>query len=1205
MKKKKTAFRRLSEDQRKQELDRSTAYTTLLPAMNEGFHMGYRPVPGLQSDGNRQPHQWLESMARNMHTPGGEVGFAIPDVLAAEQQLRRLSRLPGELSMRHQEMLDFRALLALLLLWDELEKTPGCPELTVESITPESGGFAAMVLQALPEARAAEGLRLVVLTRQDGDTQTRCPLCLLSNETLLTPAADPEDMTHLLPQAVRWYDRQAARFTDPSPWLDEQQLAVLLPRLRLVMALCEDASLRSPLYDPAAQLCAPLGRFAEDLLKNRQPWREQLSAGDSRAEAMLRTRVQAVYGMLPRGGSRCRISARELLPPPPTENPLLRAFLPEGCALPPVPPQVIYTLDGVPFARQSGLCLLEPTGAAGESEALTELEQECALLDRYDPQWRTRMEQALGELYTGLNQRTGVLPCVPRLLLKWKQEYTECAAPVLQEALITYPQDARRMVAQALLRDKLGITDEEALSAPFSDCLVLIRGAETAPFGTLPAGSLTLPMQDGSGLYYFLPPISPAMARALITTDPAPSLPPERITARWTPDGSGVEVQLRLERQLEDGSHTSLELRRTYPLENSPMQGAAFLTDAASLPMVTVWPNLRLKNDAWSLYYVHTHRPGQWQSLVLEGDRWKAGESRTAPDGENGVRRWQTLQTGSFPAYVALKIGQLYAGVLPNDLPARRVRRDTDAAVGLDFGSISTTVMLRQGERIMPASLPKGIHGTLLRPCPIPAHALEDELIPPGALLHGSGRDCSFYSVMDMFSDEPDSWQRPLIDGHIYYPATLGTLGEKNDGTLYYDLKWSDEPYVMACLRLLLKQVMVQASLSARLHGSPSISWRISMPNAMPAYRQESYLNLLRGLAREVAQECGLPLTPGAPSVLYATENQAAGLYFRGRNEVSAQGGYLNLDLGGGTADISLWLNNAGTATAESSLPLGCRQLVFASVAAGHVEDFLHDFHRAAPELQAAASAQCESMHRGMDSEHDRQKCMLLMDDFFAAYPEQIRQALEEERARGGLAYTEALLLFGLGFLFYLCGVMLKRAAQNQELLPHLPARMELCIAGNGGRFLTTIDSEARGKLCQLTLKALPVGHPLQVLLPVQSREPKREVASGLLSNDGMLLSALGSVEKWNATFPEVPVADRPNLLREYLLAFIPLFPQAAEMLLGGLYHNRTADGAPALMPSAEMELATIFENEILSHPDDDLTAAVRCLATVRRLWEI
>ncbi len=1205
MKKQKTIFRRLSQQQQKEELDRSTAYTTLLPAMNEGFHMGYRPVPGLQSDGSQQPAQWLESMARNMHTPGGEVGFAIPDVLAAEQQLRRLSRLPGELSMRHQEMLDFRALLALLLLWDELEKTPGCPRLSIEEITPESGSFAAMVLEALPESRAAKGLRLMVLSRQNGDAEVRCPLCMLSNETLLTPAANPEDMTHLLPAAVRWYDRQAARFTDPCPWLDEQQLAILLPRLRLVMALCEDASLHSPLYDPAAHLCAPLNRFAEDLLKNRQPWREQLAAGSSEAAAMLRTRVQAVYGMLPRGGGRCRICEEQLLPPPAEQNLLISAFLPKGCTLPAVPPQIIYTLDGVPFARRSNLCLLEPTGAAGEAEALAELEKECALLDRYDSQWRTQMENTLDTLYQSHNRLTGVLPCVPALLLRWKQEYAECAAPVLQEALLTYPQDAQRIVAHTLLRDQMGITDEEALRSPFSDCLALIRGAEQNPFGMLTAGCLCLNSRSGDQPLYFLPPLSPAMAKALHTAEPAPQLPPERITARWSPDGAAVEVHLRLERRLEDGSYTAVELCRSYPLESSPMQGAAFLTGAESLPMVTVWPNVRLSSDAWTRYYVHTHQPGHWQSLVLENGQWKAGEARTAPDGENGQRHWQTLATSSFPAYVVLKFGQLNAGVLLNDLPARRVRRDTDAAIGLDFGSISTTVMLRQGERIQPAALPQGIHGTLLSPTPVPRHALEDELIPPEALLYGSERDSNFYSVMDMFSDEPERWQQPLLDGHIYYPATLGTLHTKGDGTLYYDLKWSEEPYAMACLRLLLKQVMLQASLSARLHGSPSISWRISVPNAMPAYRQESYLNLLRGLAREVAQECGVPLTTGAPAVLYATENQAAGLYFRTRNEVSAQGGYLNLDLGGGTADISLWLNNSSTATAESSLLLGCRQLIFASVAQGHIDDFLHDFHRAAPEVQSAAATLCETMRTGPGSEHHRQKCMLLMDDFFAAYPEGIRQALEEERNRGGLAYTEALLLFGLGFLFYLCGVMLGRAAQDEQLLPHLPARMELCIAGNGGRFLTTIDSEARGKLCQLAQKALPAGHPLQVLQTVQSREPKLEVASGLLSNDGMLLSALGSVEKWNATFPEVPVEKRTNLLRDYLLAFIPLFPQAAERLLGGQYHTRTADGAPALMQSAEMELATIFNNEIISHPDDDLTAAVRCMATVRRLWNI
>jgi hypothetical protein len=138
-----------------------------------------------------------------------------------------------------------------------------------------------------------------------------------------------------------------------------------------------------------------------------------------------------------------------------------------------------------------------------------------------------------------------------------------------------------------------------------------------------------------------------------------------------------------------------------------------------------------------------------------------------------------------------------------------------------------------------------------------------------------------------------------------------------------------------------------------------------------------------------------------------------------------------------------------------------------------------------------------------------------------------------------------------------------------------------------------------------MALLALPAGHPLRVLLPVQSREPKLEVATGLLCDDGMLLSALRSVVKWNGTFPEKPVSERPNLIKHYLLAFIPMFPQAADRLLGDMYHTRTPDGSPALTPGAEMELTTIFENEVTLHPDDDLTAAVRSMATVRRLWRI
>ena len=80
-------------DRIKEALDRQTAYLTFLPHMDEGFHTGYQTTPGVVSDHNRRPREWLESLARNMQTQGRDVGYSIPDVLAGEQHLRRLARL--------------------------------------------------------------------------------------------------------------------------------------------------------------------------------------------------------------------------------------------------------------------------------------------------------------------------------------------------------------------------------------------------------------------------------------------------------------------------------------------------------------------------------------------------------------------------------------------------------------------------------------------------------------------------------------------------------------------------------------------------------------------------------------------------------------------------------------------------------------------------------------------------------------------------------------------------------------------------------------------------------------------------------------------------------------------------------------------------------------------------------------------------------
>jgi len=465
-------------------------------------------------------------------------------------------------------------------------------------------------------------------------------------------------------------------------------------------------------------------------------------------------------------------------------------------------------------------------------------------------------------------------------------------------------------------------------------------------------------------------------------------------------------------------------------------------------------------------------------------------------------------------------------------------------------------------------------------------------------LLPGAAVEHSYYSLMDLFSDDPAQWKRVLVDGHIFYRSSLEALAEKNASALYYDLKWSEESYARLVMRLFLKQAMVQGALSARLWGSSSMSFCISMPGAMPLHRQESYLEMMRGLAREVSQETGMPLTPAHPSVLYATENQADGLYFLSQSEINARSGYLNLDIGGSTADLSLWLDGRPQAAIECSLLLGCRQMLFDSLLERHPSDFAGDFTGVDDALAASIRMLTETFRTEGSTLHGRRKCMLLLDDLLASEAESLRKAMVQCRANGRISYLESLLLFHIGFLFYLAGDLLRRTHEDEALKPLLPERMEICIAGNGGQLLKAFDEEQHTRLCSLALARIGEEHPLRMLLPVQIRHPKQEAARGLLYDDNCLRSAIQPQESWNGTLENL---KPENLPESFLMLFGHVFPQAAQRLLPHLFES----GSPAIRGAAAMEMDSVFANESALTNGDEIAMFVRCMEDLKRLWKI
>ena len=177
---------------------------------------------------------------------------------------------------------------------------------------------------------------------------------------------------------------------------------------------------------------------------------------------------------------------------------------------------------------------------------------------------------------------------------------------------------------------------------------------------------------------------------------------------------------------------------------------------------------------------------------------------------------------------------------------------------------------------------------------------------------------------------------------------------------------------------------------------------------------------------------------------------------------------------------------------------------------------------------------------------------------------------------------------------------MLERAWQDSALRMMLPMRMELCIAGNGGQLIKAFDEEQQNRLCSLALARLSHNHPLQILLPIQSRHPKQEVARGLLFSEDSLQSTIQGVDRFNGTQPGEKTSV--NLLLEYLPLFYHVFPQAANRLMPNAFDPHTPGAVAA---TARMELDTIYANAMLRESGDDLASYVECFHALKRLWNI
>ncbi len=411
----------------------AAAFAAYAAALLTATAQGTAGLPALQlpppDSRGIDPNHNLLTLARNLPLSEEAPFCDGPDVLAWETRMSALLSLPYAQSVRRPEVIAWRGLISMLLLWDGWEARHTLPALRCGP--PPDGEGTRAVLAALPKDRLNAGLTLFTLEKDVDGMLFEGALGMLSNHTALLSAADAQKLYGLLPDCARWYNKDGKTFSDPCPLLSETDRTRLIHRLKCLQALTERAELRSPLLAGGGAIYAAAEAFLGDLQNRHDFWRERFEQGDQKAVHALYIRALAVFGPAIEGIEREEeeLSLHDL-----KQNPLMKRLLGEPgeprrglspSAFFQSDPITSYFYQGVPFAVGSQRYLLTPVNAEGEQEALDRLE--AVIESMASPAYHRFAAMRFLELANRLTSRSGASKKAVSLLRAWSVKHSRMA----------------------------------------------------------------------------------------------------------------------------------------------------------------------------------------------------------------------------------------------------------------------------------------------------------------------------------------------------------------------------------------------------------------------------------------------------------------------------------------------------------------------------------------------------------------------------------------------------------------------------------------------------------------------------------------------------------------------------------------------------------------------------------------------------------
>lgn len=629
----------------------------------------------------------------------------------------------------------------------------------------------------------------------------------------------------------------------------------------------------------------------------------------------------------------------------------------------------------------------------------------------------------------------------------------------------------------------------------------------------------------------------------------------------------GANLQItRQDHQLDDAGWRSylVQLRVTENGETRTFQRIygqeAFLEpdgiDSRYMPVTAVWPKVEDRRGNWQHYYLYYayDQDYTWPDFALkvfspDGAWMDPSADRNGARQSTSVQRDFVIPCTRFPRLVGVFVGGEQVGLLlPRPEESVEVQMDQGSRpgeemhhrgldgytriIGIDYGTSSTIAFYRNENGPDAQTYEFKMNEKMLA---LPVAGLVDQQLAERLTLDflnlnplGTGLYLSLLHrhVSDARNLLPFEMTNIIFAEQI----NLGADAALKD-RISVNLKLSNDATDLVKVQAFLRQIVMMYMWDSYYRRCPAIHWRFSYPRSFSASMIQTFKRNVENLVREASY--------GARDrVVYASESESIGSFITGDiaakimhlgwQAVSAEAGFVCIDIGGGSVDFSLWQKGEGQARselrAEASFLDFAGNFVLCDTITRRIDPGMlpreaifkeiiqaQDHHQAFLEMQ-------KILQDLAVPNAPRDKLFHRFNTLWATSINEIAGAIRSQHTelftdmcRHLRVYLDMIELY-LCLLFYFVGCLVRAAEQEGRFQVRPGQRLTLLLTGNGARMLELLPEGQTGQFLDSRLYqtlqfcfdagANPGRERRQVPQIIPPIEPKREVAFGLTHRD-------------------------------------------------------------------------------------------------------